>query len=133
MDAARGMEFLHSASPPILHRDFKSLNLLVDRKWNLKVADFGLTALKGVEDRRLGSIFWTAPEVLRGEPYNEASDVYSYGIVLWEILTRRGMCSVEAPLLHLPFSSVCLSFLLSHVLFRVLFFLVFLLLCVPGS
>lgn len=46
MDAARGMDYLHSSSPPVLHRDFKSLNLLVDQKWNLKVADFGLTGFK---------------------------------------------------------------------------------------
>lgn len=92
LDAAQGMDFLHSASPPILHADFKSLNLLVDKKWNLKVGDFGLTRLKGTKtvnmDNRVGSIFWTAPEVLRGEEYTEKSDVYSYGVVLWELLTR---------------------------------------------
>jgi len=92
LDAAQGMDFLHSANPPILHGDFKSLNLLVDKKWNLKVGDFGLTRLKGTKtvnmDNRVGSIFWTAPEVLRGEEYTEKSDVYSYGVVLWELLTR---------------------------------------------
>ena len=94
LDAAQGMDFLHSASPPILHRDFKSPNLLVDKKWNLKVADFGLTkfqrnSVNAGNSKAVGSIFWTAPEVLRDpENYTKKSDVYSYGIVLWELLTR---------------------------------------------
>eukprot|EP01102_Stenamoeba_stenopodia_P012134 TRINITY_DN3792_c0_g1_i2.p1 TRINITY_DN3792_c0_g1~~TRINITY_DN3792_c0_g1_i2.p1 ORF type:complete len:732 (-),score=135.02 TRINITY_DN3792_c0_g1_i2:82-2277(-) len=91
MDAARGMDYLHSSTPPVLHRDFKSLNLLVDQKWNLKVADFGLTGFKDTNKNndRIGTLLWTAPEVLKCEPYTEKSDVYSYGIVLWELMTRK--------------------------------------------
>jgi len=67
MDAARGMDYLHSSTPPVLHRDFKSLNLLVDQKWNLKVADFGLTGFKDTNKNidRIGTLLWTAPEVLK--------------------------------------------------------------------
>lgn len=62
-DAAKGMAFLHGNKPPFLHRDLKSLNLLVDDKWNVKVSDFGLTSFKS-EDTSIGSLLWTAPEVM---------------------------------------------------------------------
>ena len=73
-DAARGMSFLHGNEETIIHRDLKSLNLLVSRDWNVKVSDFGLSSLKekmykkrkdGDEPAKeeLGTLAWTAPEV----------------------------------------------------------------------
>lgn len=62
-DAAKGMAFLHGNNPAFLHRDLKSLNLLVDEKWNVKVSDFGMTTFKEENKGDMGSIFWTAPEV----------------------------------------------------------------------
>jgi serine/threonine protein kinase len=65
--AAKGMHFLHSSG--IVHRDLKSLNLLLDSKWNVKVSDFGLTKFKeemkrgGPSKEIQGSVHWTAPEV----------------------------------------------------------------------
>lgn len=93
LDVARGMNYLHHLNPPIVHRDLKSSNLLVDRNWSVKVADFGLsrmkhdTYLKTMSGR--GTPQWMAPEVLRNEPSNEKSDVYSYGVVLWELATEQ--------------------------------------------
>ncbi len=82
--AAKGMHFLHSSG--IVHRDLKSLNLLLDAKWNVKVSDFGLTKFreevqKATVHEAQGSIHWTAPEVLNETvdlDYTLA-DVYSFG------------------------------------------------------
>eukprot|EP01091_Cochliopodium_minus_P009735 TRINITY_DN2463_c0_g1_i1.p1 TRINITY_DN2463_c0_g1~~TRINITY_DN2463_c0_g1_i1.p1 ORF type:complete len:765 (-),score=220.89 TRINITY_DN2463_c0_g1_i1:77-2197(-) len=93
MDTARGMNYLHKINPPILHRDLKSLNLLVDDKYSIRVADFGLGKLKDVQQKantRMGTVNWVAPEILREtDPYTEKADVFSFGIVLWEILTEK--------------------------------------------
>ncbi|XWS18504.1 hypothetical protein CRYUN_Cryun32bG0049600 [Craigia yunnanensis] len=90
---ARGMNYLHHCNPPIIHRDLKSSNLLVDKNWIVKVGDFGLSRLKhetylttktGKETPQ-----WMAPEVLRNEPSDEKSDVYSLGVILWELATEK--------------------------------------------
>ena len=92
-DAARGCLFLHSHQPCIVHLDLKSLNLLVDKNYNLKVADFGLAQMKKNfyvgQTGMVGTPEWTAPEVLKEEPFNESADVYSFGVVLWEMATRQ--------------------------------------------
>jgi len=89
-DIAKGMLYLHTRHPPIVHRDVKSLNILVTKDWKAVVADFGLTKImnRAFLNSYCGSPAWVAPEVLRGEQYDESADVYSYGIVLWEMLTR---------------------------------------------
>jgi serine/threonine protein kinase len=105
--AAKGMQFLHSSG--IVHRDLKSLNLLLDAKWNVKVSDFGLTRFKSsLKSKSIngggnggqhqspagelaGSVPWMAPEVLEeqnGLDYSLA-DVYSFGVIMWEVLTRE--------------------------------------------
>ncbi|GMJ12301.1 hypothetical protein like AT3G06620 [Hibiscus trionum] len=93
LDIARGMNYLHHYNPPIVHRDLKSSNLLVDKNWTVKVGDFGLSRLKHAtylsSRTGKGTPQWMAPEVLRNEPSNEKSDVYSFGIVLWELATGK--------------------------------------------
>ncbi|XRB16649.1 guanylate cyclase [Pseudoscourfieldia marina] len=90
-DMARGLMYLHSQEPPVLHQDLKSHNMLVDDRWNVKVGDFGHSAvLNEVLGRSVtGTPLWTAPEVLSGKPNTQASDVYGLGIVFWEVLSRR--------------------------------------------
>ncbi|BAU80032.1 serine-threonine kinase [Tokyovirus A1] len=87
--AAKGMHFLHSSG--IAHRDLKSLNLLVNEKWDVKVSDFGMAAFLKDAEAGIGTVLWTAPEILNEEQGCDLqkSDVYSFGIILWEMLTRK--------------------------------------------
>ncbi|XP_021617117.1 probable serine/threonine-protein kinase SIS8 isoform X3 [Manihot esculenta] len=93
LDTARGMNYLHNCTPMIVHRDLKSPNLLVDKNWVVKVSDFGLSRMKHntfLSSRSAaGTAEWMAPEVLRNEPSDEKCDVYSFGVILWELCTLQ--------------------------------------------
>ena len=98
VDIARGMHCMHSQKQPLLHRDLKSLNILLSEKIegpnslvNCKVADFGLTRADDSDGLKsqVGTFHWMAPEVLENRPYSLEADVYSFGIVMWEILARQ--------------------------------------------
>ncbi|KAK1424548.1 hypothetical protein QVD17_19880 [Tagetes erecta] len=93
MDMARGMNYLHHCQPPVIHRNLKSSNLLVDKNLTLKVGDFGLSRIKHttylMTNTKTVAPHWMAPEILRNEHVDEKSDVYSYGVVLWEITTGK--------------------------------------------
>ena len=89
---ALGVYYLHCCKPPVLHLDLKSANVLLDGHGIAKVCDFGLAHLKlgaDVRTDRMGSPMWTSPEVLKGEARNEKADTYSYGMLLFELLTRQ--------------------------------------------
>ncbi|KAA8539185.1 hypothetical protein F0562_025877 [Nyssa sinensis] len=92
-DVANGMNYLHQRRPPIVHRDLKSPNLLVDSKYTVKVCDFGLSRSKAntflSSHTAAGTPQWMAPEVLCDEPSDEKSDVYSFGVILWELMTLQ--------------------------------------------
>jgi len=90
IDIARGVHFIHQKFS-IIQRDLKARNVLVDTHLNAKVADFGLSRLKD-EDAGMtacGTPAWTAPEIVKLEQYDEKVDVYSFGIVLWELIARE--------------------------------------------
>ncbi|PIA56208.1 hypothetical protein AQUCO_00700514v1 [Aquilegia coerulea] len=101
LDVAKGINYLHCLSPPIVHWDLKSPNLLVDKNWTVKVCDFGLSRFKAntfISSKSVaGTPEWMAPEFLRGEPSNEKSDVYSYGVILWELVTMQQPWSGLSP------------------------------------
>eukprot|EP00727_Mastigamoeba_balamuthi_P012937 m51a1_g8266 putative serine threonine kinase (1615) ;mRNA; r:28556-34364 len=98
-DVCKGMAYLHYHEPQIVHCDLKSSNVLVDSSMNAKVCDFGLTVFLEKDrgdassnsksrDSAIGSLFWTAPEVLSGAPCTTKSDVFSFGVIIWETITR---------------------------------------------
>ncbi|CAM9406825.1 unnamed protein product, partial [Ectocarpus sp. 8 AP-2014] len=100
-DVCAGMAFLHSKST--VHGDLKSANVLLDGRGRAKIGDFGTSRWAQNTDRSTGlatyttnpgpsahiSFAWTAPEVLESQETSKASDVYSFGMVAWEVLTRR--------------------------------------------
>ncbi|XP_018450227.2 serine/threonine-protein kinase STY46 isoform X1 [Raphanus sativus] len=90
IDICKGMNYLHQNN--IIHRDLKAANLLMDEHEVVKVADFGVARVKaqtGVMTAETGTYRWMAPEVIEHKPYDHKADVFSYGIVLWELLTGK--------------------------------------------
>ncbi|XP_062076366.1 probable serine/threonine-protein kinase PBL16 [Humulus lupulus] len=93
--AAKGLAFLHEAEKPVIYRDFKTSNILLDQDYNAKLSDFGL-AKDGpegdnshVSTRIMGTYGYAAPEYIMTGHLTPRSDVYSYGVVLLELLTGR--------------------------------------------
>ena len=89
LEIAQGINYLHSFNPPILHRDLKSLNILLDKNYVAKIADFGSAKLRDEHmTKQRGTFQWMAPEVITNEHYTEKADVYSFGIILWEFWSK---------------------------------------------
>lgn len=101
-----GIQYLHNAHPPMIHRDLKSPNVLVDDSWHAKIADFGTLRFseivssvqntsrmkKEVMDMTglVGTTRWMAPEVMRGEKsYTSKVDIYSLALILWELIEGK--------------------------------------------
>lgn len=97
---ASALDYAHQRN--LVHRDIKPQNILVDRDGNAKVVDFGIA--KGLQDANLteagtgmGTVHYVSPEQARGEPATPASDLYSTGIVLYEMLTRELPFNADTP------------------------------------
>jgi WD40 repeat protein len=90
-EIAQGLNYLHSCG--IIHRDLKSANVLLDACNTAKLSDFGLARVKGETGSQTkmaaGTAGWIAPELSLDEPYSTSSDVYAYGMTLWEICSRQ--------------------------------------------
>ncbi|WMV31244.1 hypothetical protein MTR67_024629 [Solanum verrucosum] len=97
LDAARGIEYLHNyAVPPIIHRDIKSSNILIDANWIARVSDFGLSLMWPETDasfsqpmRAAGTVGYIDPEYYGLNVLTAKSDVYGLGVVLLELLTGK--------------------------------------------
>ncbi|XP_071112201.1 mitogen-activated protein kinase kinase kinase 13-B-like [Haliotis cracherodii] len=115
---ASGMNYLHSHK--IIHRDLKSPNVLVASNNVVKISDFGTSREWNEKSTKMsfaGTVAWMAPEVIRNEPCSEKVDIWSFGVVVWELLTGeipyRDVDSsaiiwgVGSNSLHLPVPSTC--------------------------
>ncbi|XVF64094.1 hypothetical protein PTKIN_Ptkin09bG0139600 [Pterospermum kingtungense] len=103
LGTAKGLTYLHEGlEPKVVHRDIKSSNILLDKQWNPKVSDFGLAKLLGSErsyvtTRVMGTFGYVAPEYASTGMLNERSDVYSFGILLMEIISGRNPVDYSRP------------------------------------
>lgn len=100
--AAKGLNHLHSLVPPLIHKDFKTSNVLVDENFIAKVADAGLVRLlRGYEDvgpsHGFSSSVYQDPEVHSVAQFSESSDVYSFGVFLLELITGREAVRLASP------------------------------------
>uniref|UniRef100_J3MTK9 Protein kinase domain-containing protein n=1 Tax=Oryza brachyantha TaxID=4533 RepID=J3MTK9_ORYBR len=93
--AAKGLAFLHDADTPVIYRDFKASNILLDSEFNTKLSDFGLAKdgpqgdATHVTTRVMGTNGYAAPEYIMTGHLTDKSDVYSFGVVLLELLSGR--------------------------------------------
>ncbi|XP_065851217.1 serine/threonine-protein kinase STY46-like [Euphorbia lathyris] len=91
VEIAQAMQYLHQQTPKLIHRDLKPTNIFLDDAFHVRVADFGHARFLTDEDMALtgetGTYIYMAPEVIRCEPYDEKCDVYSFAIILNEIIT----------------------------------------------
>eukprot|EP01133_Synstelium_polycarpum_P005972 gene5972-6917_t len=100
IEMVKGIKCLHNWKPVIVHRDLKSLNLLVSDNWTIKVADFGLsrfaTAKSASIRKTRGTYAYCAPEVFFGD-FTVKGDIFSIGIIMWELVIRCMKAKYERP------------------------------------
>ncbi|KAK7168617.1 hypothetical protein R3I93_004824 [Phoxinus phoxinus] len=92
MDIAKGLHYLHAEAPfTVIHRDLKSRNVVLTADSVPKICDFGASKFHSHTTHMslVGTFPWMAPEVIQSFPVSETCDTYSYGVVLWEMLTRE--------------------------------------------
>ncbi|KVI04903.1 Protein kinase, ATP binding site-containing protein [Cynara cardunculus var. scolymus] len=103
LGAAKGLAYLHSPEAKVIYRDFKSSNILIDSNYNAKLSDFGLAkdgpvdGKSHVSTRVMGTYGYAAPEYMATGHLTARSDIYSFGVVLLEILTGRRCIDKNRP------------------------------------
>ena len=89
---ARGVQYLHNEAPcKVIHRDLKSKNVVISSDHTLKLCDFGASRFMAQTQTMtlVGTFPWMAPEVIQGLKSNESCDIYSFGVLMWEMLTKE--------------------------------------------
>eukprot|EP01129_Flabellula_baltica_P015733 TRINITY_DN8114_c0_g1_i1.p1 TRINITY_DN8114_c0_g1~~TRINITY_DN8114_c0_g1_i1.p1 ORF type:complete len:1122 (+),score=231.22 TRINITY_DN8114_c0_g1_i1:81-3446(+) len=98
LQCAQCVKYFHSCG--LIHRDLKSLNILFSKEFKFKLCDFGLSGT--LKDKNMtanvGTVAWIAPEIFANKHYNQKVDVYSFGIILWEIVARDEPFSDVSPI-----------------------------------
>ncbi|KAJ0657798.1 putative transferase, protein kinase RLK-Pelle-RLCK-VIIa-2 family [Helianthus debilis subsp. tardiflorus] len=103
LGAAKGLAYLHSPEANVIYRDFKCSNILIDYDYNAKLSDFGLAkdgpvdGKSHVTTRVMGTYGYAAPEYMASGHLSERNDIYSFGVVLLEILTGRPCIDKNRP------------------------------------
>ncbi|ETL78652.1 TKL/DRK protein kinase [Phytophthora nicotianae] len=87
LHVAHALTYLHSCAPPVIHRDLKSSNILLNEAMDAKVTDFGISRerIDATMTAGVGTSLWMAPEVMLGERYDDKADMFSFGVVLSEL------------------------------------------------
>jgi len=88
-DIAAGLSHLHSES--VIHRDLKPTSVMLDQNNHIKISNFGVSKLKEAAKTTVyhGEVVWTAPELLLNKSYNEKVDIFSFGMVMYEVYTQQ--------------------------------------------
>eukprot|EP00941_MAST-03F_sp_MAST-3F-sp1_P000663 g663.t1 len=92
IDMARVISFLHNQTPPLMHRSINSHNFLVSSHWQVKLSNFETAKSQSQEPlltQNVGNVLWRAPEVMTGTQYDVKCDIYSLGVVFWELSTLK--------------------------------------------
>jgi len=125
LDISRGMKHIHSLG--VIHRDLKSDSLLLNDEMRVKISDFGTSCIanecRGSKCKMAGTYRWMAPEMFKEKVYTNKVDVYSFGIVLWELTTAlipfQGMTPIQAAYAaceKVPAQLLIISYVSIHVL-----------------
>nr|XP_060644230.1 receptor-interacting serine/threonine-protein kinase 2-like [Anolis sagrei ordinatus] len=125
-DVSEGLNYLHSLQPHVLHCNLKPSNVLIDRDYRAKISDYGLATwrsqqihslLQNCNNRSSWDLLYLSPEILQGGCFSQEGDMYSFGMMCWEVLSRQkplrgkktlleamtGVCSGVRPGIELPF------------------------------